>query len=127
MPKGSCLCGAIRFTIAGDLAPGTLCHCGQCRKQSGHAWASTHIPQANLRIEDDTELRWYSASPIARRGFCAACGSTLFWDPVDEDHISVALGSLDDPTHAQLSKHIFTAHKGDYYDINDSLPQSAGD
>jgi hypothetical protein len=125
MTHGSCLCGAVRFTIDGPLAPGSLCHCGQCRKQSGHAWASTHIPRAALAVTDDGALRWYSASPAARRGFCGTCGATLFWDPVDEDRISVSLGALDAPTGARLAGHIFTAHKGDYYDIDDSLPKKA--
>lgn len=125
MTTGSCLCGAIRFEIVGDPVGGSLCHCGQCRKQSGHAWASTHVPLDRLRIADDRTLRWYNASPTARRGFCSTCGSSLFWDPVDEDKISVALGALDAPSGARLKKHIFTAHKGDYYDIDDSLPKQA--
>ncbi|MCV6584773.1 MAG: GFA family protein [Marinibacterium sp.] len=127
MPTGSCLCGAVRFVITGDLAPGTLCHCGQCRKQAGHAWASTHIPRTSLRIDAGDTLRWYSASTTARRGFCGTCGSNLFWDPAGEDRTSVALGALDAPSGARLTQHIFAAHKGDYYDINDTLPHSAGD
>jgi len=123
--KGSCLCGAIRFEITGYIPCGSVCHCEQCRKQSGHAWASIHVAEAALKIDDMCALRWYSASPAARRGFCAECGSTLFWDPLDEDKISVSLGALDPPTGAKLTKHIFTAYKGDYYDIDDSLPRQA--
>ena len=69
-------------------------------------------------------LAWYSASDKARRGFCETCGSMLFWDPVDEDKISVSLGVLDNPTSAKLTKHIFTKDKGDYYEITDGLAQS---
>lgn len=124
MLTGSCLCGATAFEITGDLAPGTLCHCLQCRKQTSHVLAGTHIPKANLRMTRDDDLRWFAASDIARRGFCGACGSVLFWNPNDEDKISVSLGAIDEPHDGRLTKHIFTGHKGGYYDIGDDLPQS---
>lgn len=72
----------------------------------------------------DDGLRWYQSSDTVRRGFCGTCGSFLFWDPADEDKLSVSMGILDAPTGARLSKHIFVASKGDYYDLQDGLPQS---
>ena len=45
------------------------------------------------------------------------------WKHCDEDKISVAMGSLNAPTGAQLARHIFTADKGDYYQIADDIPQ----
>lgn len=124
MLTGSCLCGATAFEIDGDLAPGTLCHCSQCRKQTSHVYSSTHIPQANLRMTRDDDLRWYSASPVARRGFCGACGSVLFWDPQGEDRISVSLGAIDPPHPGRVTRHIFTADAGGYYPFDDSLPRA---
>lgn len=124
MPTGSCLCGATAFEIDGDLAPGSLCHCGQCRKQTSHVFASTHIPRSSLRMTGDADLRWYAASAIARRGFCGTCGSVLFWDPMGEDRISVSMGAIDEPHDGRLARHIFTAHKGGYYDIGDNLAKS---
>ena len=58
------------------------------------------------------------------RGFCGTCGSFLFWKRDDEDLISFSLGSLDRPTGLQLDRHIFVADKGDYYTIDDGLPQN---
>ena len=121
---GSCLCGGVSFTISGEMPPGVACHCSQCRKQSGHHWASVHVAREALEMTSRDGLVWYSASDKARRGFCETCGSTLFWDPVDEDRISVSLGVLDNPTGAKLAKHIFTTDKGDYYEITDGLAQS---
>ncbi len=125
MHKGSCLCGKVAFTIAGDLTPPNACHCGQCRKQSGHLWASSVTHQDNLSFTADETLRWYRASDIAKRGFCSACGSFLFWQHNDEDTIAISVGSLDEPTGLKLAQHIFVADKGDYYDIQDDLPQRA--
>ena len=121
---GSCLCGAVRFTIAGDLPPADACHCAMCRKQTGHFLASADVPKAALDFETDEGLAWYASSEKVRRGFCQACGSTLFWDPIERDRIAVAMGALDSPTGTRLHMHIFVADKGDYYEIADGLPQN---
>ena len=125
MVTGSCLCKGVSFEVTGPMRQAWACHCSQCRKQSGHFWASTNVDKADFRLMSDATLGWYNASPIARRGFCAACGSFLFWDEDGTDGISISLGSLDAPTGLQLERHIFTADKGDYYDITDDLPQRA--
>jgi hypothetical protein len=100
-----------------------MCHCGQCRKQTSHVYVSTHVPKSALTMTAAADLRWYAATDAARRGFCGACGSVLFWDPAAEDSISVSLGALQEPHSGMVEKHIFTAHKGGYYDIQGSLPQ----
>lgn len=124
MPKGSCLCGAVRFEVAGELPPPDACHCSQCRRQSGHFWASTDVPRAALTLEGGDRLTWYQASDKVRRGFCSTCGSFLFWEPIGRDKIAVAMGAFDPPTGTRLAHHIFVADKGDYYDIADGLPQN---
>ncbi|WP_282120302.1 GFA family protein [Ruegeria atlantica] len=125
MQNGSCLCGAVAFTIDGELSQPSACHCGQCRKQSGHVWSSTWTHQDNLSFTASDTLTWFRASDTARRGFCRSCGSFLFWQHNDEDTISISMGALSEPTGLTLSKHIFVADKGDYYDITDDLPQRA--
>ena len=123
MHKGSCLCGTVTFTIEGDLASPDACHCSQCRKQSGHVWASTNVPEDRIAIEGADNLTWYQASEKVRRGFCKTCGSYLFWDPIHQPRLAVAMGAIDAPTGTKLGIHIFTADKGDYYDIADGVPQ----
>ncbi|MDQ2090425.1 GFA family protein [Marimonas arenosa] len=124
MHKGSCLCGAVQITIAGELAPPNACHCSQCRKQSGHFWASTDLPMDRVTIRGEANVTWFNASEIATRGFCRSCGSFLFWKRHGRGEIAVAMGAIDSPTGTQLSGHIFSADKGDYYDIADGLPKS---
>jgi hypothetical protein len=123
MAKGGCLCGSVRFEVEGDLPTPDACHCSQCRRQSGHYWASTDVLRTALTIEGGENLSWYRSSERVRRGFCARCGSVLFWDPDGRERIAVAMGAFDGPTGARLGKHIFVADKGDYYDIGDGLPQ----
>lgn len=124
MHKGSCLCGAVSFEVAGPLKPPIACHCSQCRKQSGHFWASTDVARAALTIRGADRLTWFHSSDKVRRGFCSACGSSLFWDPIEKDTIAVAIGAFDRPTDTRLAIHIYVADKGDYYDIADGLPQN---
>lgn len=121
MIKGSCLCGAILFEATATPVGASMCHCGQCRKQSGGIWSSAQVPVNDLDITGP--VSWYAASPAARRGSCPTCGSFLFWQGRGEDMISFALGAVDGPTGVTLEKHIFVADKGDYYQIADGLPQ----
>jgi hypothetical protein len=122
--RGSCLCGAVTFEVRGELAAPDVCHCVQCRKQSGHAFASTNVPRSAITVTGEENVSWYQSSAKVRRGFCAKCGSTLFWDPPARDWTGVAMGAFDSPTGTHVALHIFVAEKGDYYDIADGLPQN---
>lgn len=123
--RGSCLCGAVRLEIDGELHAPDACHCSQCRRMTGHYWASTDVPDAQLRISGAEHVRWYQSSAKVKRGFCANCGSVLFWKPLQRDTTAVSMGALETPTGTQLARHIFVADKGDYYRIDDGLPQNA--
>jgi hypothetical protein len=122
---GSCLCGKVKFTIEGPIGAPDACHCKACRKQSGHYFASGNVKRAALAVTGTEYVKWYQSSEKIRRGFCANCGSSLFWDPPEKDYdwIAVAMGALDSPTDMQLHHHIFVSEKGDYYAITDGLPQ----
>lgn len=122
---GSCLCGRVRFAVDGPFAPPDACHCTQCRKWSGHVFASTDAPRESVRVEGAEHVEWYASSPRVRRGFCRTCGASLFWDPVASARIGIAMGAFDGPTPLPLAMHIFVAEKGDYYAIADALPQHA--
>ena len=124
MHKGSCLCGAVSFEVAGELPGPDACHCRQCRKSSGHFFTSTDVPKTSVTIHGEDSVTWFQSSERVRRGFCKTCGSSLFWDPIHRDFIGVAMGAFDQPTDTRLAIHIFVADKGDYYDIADGLPQN---
>lgn len=124
MHKGSCLCGAVQITVQGELPNPNACHCTACRKQSGHFGASVDVPRSALSVIGEEHVRWYRSSEKVRRGFCSICGSTLFWDPIHHDWTAVAMGVFDGRTDTSLSMHIFVAEKGDYYMIDDGLPQN---
>lgn len=123
MASGSCLCGKVRFETTGPLRPVIYCHCTQCRKQSGHFFAATDVDDADIQVTGGENITWYEASDTAKRGFCATCGSALFWKANGRARMSVLAGSFDQPSGLTEAMHIFCADKGDYYDIADGLPQ----
>lgn len=121
--EGGCLCGAVRYKVSGTLRGVVYCHCTQCRRQSGHHVAATSCETSALAIEGDEHLTWYRASDEARRGFCSHCGSLLFWQRDGADRTSIMAGSFDKPSGLNAVRHIFIADRGDYYSIEDGLPQ----
>ena len=116
---GGCLCGQVRYETRGEVRPVIACHCTQCRKTSGHHVAATGAKREAVTIEG--HVTWYVSSDSARRGFCAICGSNLFWDGPGT-HLSIMAGTLDRPTGLALAAHIFVSDKGDYYEIETDLP-----
>jgi hypothetical protein len=120
---GSCLCGAVSFRTSGPLRGVVYCHCSQCRKQTGHFVAATDVPDDAIVVTGASNVKWYASSTKARRGFCSNCGSLLFWKHSEREHVSVMAGAFNAPTGLEGECHIFVADKGDYYAIDDGLPQ----
>lgn len=79
--EGGCLCGQVRFEVRGPTLWCAHCHCRMCQKAhgAGHVtWVGAK--EADFAItEGAQELVWYRSSPEARRGFCRACGSSIFF------------------------------------------------
>lgn len=121
---GGCACGSVRYVVQGPLRDIIACHCEQCRKTSGHFVTATACRRGYFSLDRDEGLRWYSAKPGFRRGFCGECGSSLFFEEVGKERISIAAGSLDTPQGLRIGAHIFTAEAGDYYAIDPATPSS---
>jgi hypothetical protein len=124
MHTASCLCGAVKVEVQGELPGPDACHCSICRKVSGHFYAGTDVKRENVTITGGENVTWYQSSAKVRRGFCKTCGCPLFFDPPHKDWIGIAMGAFDKPTGTKLAIHIFVADKGDYYEIADGLPQN---
>lgn len=123
---GGCLCGAVRYRVRGPLRDILICHCGQCRRVHGHLGAYTSAARGDVTFEQEGALRWF-ASSRGRRGFCGACGSSLFFEPAGEARLAITAGSLDQPSGLRVMGHEYLADKADYVRVDDGLPASAGD
>jgi hypothetical protein len=120
---GSCLCGAVKFTVSCELKAPDACHCVQCRKFSGHYYVGTDVPKSAVEISGVESITWYQSSAKVRREFCAVCGCSMFFDPPAMDWIGISMGAFEGATETHTAFHIFVEEKGDYYEITDGLPQ----
>ena len=123
--KGHCLCRAVRFKTIGPVRPVIACHCKQCREWSGNFWAATSCKDKDFKIESGKDLIvWFQSSEFARRAFCKACGTNLFYKadglPAIADSISISAGVFEEPTEFDYGLHIFCKNRGDYYEIPES-------
>ena len=110
--QGSCLCAAVRYELLAAPKAVSHCHCGQCRKGHGAAFASyASVPRSTLQILGGADkITGYASSATVVREFCSQCGSTLFWSRTEgefADWISIALGTLDTPFVTQKQKHVY--------------------
>ena len=120
---GSCLCGAVHYSVRGRLRPVVDCHCSMCLKWHGHVGAYSDAENGDLTINGVESLAWYQSSDFAARGVCQRCGASLFWKRNGATRTSIAAGTLDQPTGLKTVRHIFTGHLADYYAITDGLEQ----
>jgi hypothetical protein len=95
---GGCQCGRIRYEAAIDNDEAYLCHCNMCRKATGGiSIAFKSVPLANVRWLG-AEPDYYRSSPIAKRPFCATCGTPLGFQFLDGAiNMDLTVGSFDDP------------------------------
>ncbi len=122
MATGHCLCGSVSYEVRGPLRDVLICHCEECRRWHGHFAAFTSASRKDLVVGNDASLRWVDSPQSdanARRGFCADCGSSMFWDAPRRETISIAAGTLDQPTGLRTAGHWFVSQAADYYELPD--------
>ena len=123
-PTGGCLCGGVRYRVTGQLRDVITCHCGECRRAHGGAAPYTACPAEDLELIAEAGLTWI-ASPAsttqAERAFCARCGSSLFWRTPGGPSISIAAGTVDEPSGLRSASHIWWDARADW-ELPDGLP-----
>ncbi|EYD76367.1 Gfa-like protein [Rubellimicrobium mesophilum DSM 19309] len=81
--EGRCLCGAVAIRVEGEHDPRVgACHCRMCQRWSGGLFLCFTAPAASVVVTG--EAREFQSSPFARRGFCPACGTHLWFRDQDE-------------------------------------------
>jgi hypothetical protein len=126
--SGRCLCGSVRFVLHGPLRDVVVCHCGECRRWHGGAGAYTSVERDHLELVSEQGLRFVRSPESvtqAERGFCAECGSSLFWQAGGQTTISVAAGTLEGETGIRTRGHIYDAERADWEHVDD-LPRVPG-
>ena len=103
--SGGCMCGKVRYTAQIDNDDAYLCHCRMCQRASGNvSLAMKNVRKADVRWEREPD--YYHSSPIARRGFCAGCGTSLTFEYLqDSDKMDLIVGTFDDPSRFRPTAH----------------------
>src|SRR3712207_1388424 len=93
------MCGKDRYIAEVDNDDAYLCHCRMCQRASGNvSLAMKNVKVANVRWQGEPD--YYTSSPIARRGFCSTCGTSLTFEFSDgeSENMDLVVGTFDDPS-----------------------------
>lgn len=127
LKTGGCLCGAIRFEINAPAISTGYCHCRFCQKFTGSAMSTwTAFPASAVRFLTE-KPRYFASSPIAERGFCPTCGSSLTYklvQPRPTAFLVIFTPSLDDPHAHAPAIHSGTESQMPWFDVLDDLPRT---
>jgi hypothetical protein len=130
---GGCLCGAVRYQLSEPPIEGGYCHCSRCRRAYGGLFlAGLRFPGRAFALTSG-DLQNFEAS-VARRSFCAACGSPIAFAYQGADDVWILVGSLDRPEQWPLTsaasfgpvRHLHVDSRVSWFSIADDLPKLDG-
>ena len=130
MLKGNCECGRVRFVVDGEIKDFSHCHCSQCRRLHGAAYATfAGVNREEFRyVAGSTDISTYASSPRNDRVFCSNCGSMILVDPQDEPQsLYLSMSTLEGDPPRPAGYHAYVDSKAPWHEITDDLPQYAVD
>lgn len=128
---GSCLCGAIKFKITGQPFRIVNCHCDDCRKATGAAFATNVFFKEEQVIVTQGQPSVFehqadSGNAMVKE-FCANCGSQLFASGAMRPGVkSVKAGSLDNTDFVIPTINLYVSHALNCSHIDDELENYEG-
>ncbi len=110
---GSCLCGAIRYTVDAPISELRACHCAHCQKASGAGGSvNAVVPSSSFKITQGTPKRFDAKADSGRtlhRYFCGDCGSPIYSQRATmPETVVVRAGTFDNPEPMKIGAHIWT-------------------
>jgi hypothetical protein len=125
-PEGGCACGAVRYRLSSEPLFVHCCHCLNCQRQTGSAFAINLLIEAE-RVEIlakapqpvDVPRDDGSVQTIFR---CPRCQVALFSEYSRPEVWFVRGGTLDDPTHTTPDVHIYTRSKVGWVTLPEETP-----
>lgn len=116
---GRCLCGKVSYEVRGEPLRVGLCHCADCRKESGSSFVTFAVwPSSSFASRGEIAL-------YRGRGFCPACGARLF-NP-GEAETEIRVGSLDDAPAALTPQYEIWVVRREPWLHPMAVPQFSGD
>lgn len=109
---GGCLCGQVRYTASGEILRVLNCHCSDCRKATGSAFATNIAMRRRDVVVTQGQTRQFNhvsdAGNNKAKEFCGTCGTQLFSSTVGAEVMTIKVGSVDDASFVDPSADIFT-------------------
>jgi hypothetical protein len=129
--SGSCLCGAIRYTVSMPITELRACHCTNCQKASGTgASVNAPLPASAFKLAQGTLKRYASKADSGRtlyRFFCGDCGSPIYSQrETAPENIVLRAGTLDTSGAMQVTAHIWTKSARPWSHIDPAAKQFPG-
>ena len=121
---GGCQCGAVRFRVTGALDDASICHCRMCQKAFGAYYAPLVSTRGAVLEWTRGAPRHFQSSNLVRRGFCADCGTGLFYtnEEIFPGQIDVQSATLDDPDLIPAGAQIQIAERIGWMEKLDEMP-----
>lgn len=107
---GRCLCGNVSYSATFSSDRFATCYCKMCQRWSSGAFMGVHTETFELTSPEES-LTVFQSSDWATRGFCATCGSNIYYHAPQFGGPSVALGSLDDTDGLHVRMQLFIDRK----------------
>lgn len=126
MYHGSCLCGKIKFTLSDKISDIVYCHCSQCRKAQGSAFATNaNVKEKSFNfVSGEENLSAYNYSAEQTKYFCKTCGSPIMsTNTANPNTVRIRLGTIESDIAERPEAHIFISSKANWENISDNLPQ----
>ena len=124
---GGCACGAVRYECGAEPAMAFNCHCRDCQRASGSAYASgLLVSESTFRFTKGAPKYHSSTADSGRavgRGFCADCGSPLVATQAGYPIYIVYASSMDDPSSHRPTMDIFTSSAQPWDHLDPALPK----
>jgi hypothetical protein len=129
--NGSCLCGAIRYSVSQPIAELRQCHCTNCQKASGAAGSvNAMIPSAAFKLVQGKPKRYSAVADSGRllhRFFCGECGSPLYSQrDATPENMALRAGTLESPPQMRIVANIWTKSARPWAHIDPASQQHAG-
>jgi hypothetical protein len=118
----SCRCGQLKATATGEPARVSVCHCLDCKKRSGSAFAvQARWPVDQVVVEGQSRSFVKTADSGNRITFhfCPDCGSDVHYEIEGkfDGLIAIPLGAFDDPYFAMPAYSVWEKRKHDWVDV----------
>ena len=125
MIKGSCLCGSVRYEISGPIRSPRYCHCVNCRKFSGTAfaaWGLIEASQLTVATSESGVTKYDSGGGL--RVFCSRCGAPLWYEPGSMPQFrGIPLGAIDEGGVPKPEMRVWTKSNVSWAAVPGDLPR----